>query len=226
MSEIVLTAYRSAKLRFVGKTAARSLMRSVRLFDLTIGLAALVMFMPIMTILALAVWVQDGGPPLYGQKRIGRNGRLFVCLKFRSMFVDATERLQQILMTDAEARREWAASHKLKVDPRVTPLGGILRKSSMDELPQIFNVIRGDMSLVGPRPIVEAEITKYGKYFQHYCAVSPGITGLWQVSGRNDVSYRRRVAMDVAYARSKSLSLDLALLLATVPAVFLRRGSY
>jgi exopolysaccharide production protein ExoY len=108
----------------------------------------------------------------------------------------------------------------------VTPLGNLLRKSSLDELPQLFNVIVGDMSLVGPRPIVEAEINKYGRYFRHYCSVTPGITGLWQVSGRSDVSYRRRVAMDVAYARSKSLAFDVSLLCATIPAVLVRKGSY
>jgi len=182
--------------------------------------------MPIMALVALAVWVQDGGPALYGQRRIGRDGRTFVCLKFRSMFVDANERLQHILSTDPEARREWLENHKLKSDPRVTPLGNLLRKSSLDELPQLFNVICGEMSLVGPRPIVEAEIHKYGRYFHHYCSVTPGITGLWQVSGRSDVSYRRRVAMDVAYARSKSLAFDVSLLCATVPAVLVRKGSY
>jgi lipopolysaccharide/colanic/teichoic acid biosynthesis glycosyltransferase len=191
-----------------------------------LSLAALFALMPIILLLALAVWLQDGGPPLYGHRRIGRHGRPFVCLKFRSMYVDAEARLQEILITDPQARQEWSANHKLKADPRITPLGDILRKSSLDELPQLFNVIRGDMNLVGPRPIVEAEIGKYGRYFKYYCAVMPGITGLWQVGGRSDVSYRRRVAMDVVYARTKSLSLDVALLIATIPAVLKRKGSY
>jgi lipopolysaccharide/colanic/teichoic acid biosynthesis glycosyltransferase len=196
------------------------------MFDIVLGIMALLAFMPTMALVALAVWVQDGGPSLYGQRRVGRDGRPFVCLKFRSMFVDASDRLQHILSTDPEARQEWLENHKLKSDPRVTPLGNLLRKSSLDELPQLFNVIAGDMSLVGPRPIVEAEINKYGRYFRHYCSVTPGITGLWQVSGRSDVSYRRRVAMDVAYARSKSLAFDVSLLCATIPAVLVRKGSY
>jgi lipopolysaccharide/colanic/teichoic acid biosynthesis glycosyltransferase len=186
----------------------------------------LIFFSPLMAVLSLAVWVQDGETALYGQKRIGLDGRLFTCWKFRSMFVDSGDRLRQILLTDTEAQREWAANHKLKSDPRVTPLGDFLRKSSLDELPQLFNVVVGDMSLVGPRPIVAAEAEKYGRYFKHYCSVPPGITGLWQVSGRSDVSYRRRVAMDVAYARSKSVMLDIRLLAATIPTVLMRKGSY
>lgn len=226
MSELALATYRSAHGSLSSQSAPRGRTNAFRIFDMTLGAIALLAFMPIMALVALAVWVQDGGPVLYRQKRIGRNGRTFVCLKFRSMFVDATDRLQHILSSDPKAQQEWLANHKLKIDPRVTPLGYLLRKSSLDELPQLFNVIIGDMSLVGPRPIVEAEIKKYGKYFQHYCSVTPGITGLWQVSGRNDVTYRRRVAMDVAYARSKSLALDVSLLCATIPAVLVRKGSY
>jgi lipopolysaccharide/colanic/teichoic acid biosynthesis glycosyltransferase len=226
MSEVALTTYRSASGLLVRPKAPSRHSYSFRLFDITLGIVALLAFMPIMALVALAVWIQDGGAALYGQKRVGRDGRTFVCLKFRSMFVDSSGRLQHILSTDPEARREWLANHKLKSDPRVTPLGNLLRKSSLDELPQLFNVIVGDMSLVGPRPIVEAEINKYGRYFRHYCSVTPGITGLWQVSGRSDVSYRRRVAMDVAYARSKSLAFDVSLLCATIPAVLVRKGSY
>jgi lipopolysaccharide/colanic/teichoic acid biosynthesis glycosyltransferase len=226
MSEVALARYQSANGTLVGQSGAPRRISSFRVFDVTLGIIALLAFMPIMAIVALAVWIQDGGPVLYGQRRLGRDGRTFVCLKFRSMFVDSNERLQQILSTDPEARQEWLENHKLKSDPRVTPIGEILRKSSLDELPQLFNVIVGDMSLVGPRPIVEAEIAKYGRYYRHYCSVTPGITGLWQVSGRSDVSYRRRVAMDVAYARSKSLAFDISLLCATVPAVLGRKGSY
>ncbi len=142
------------------------------------------------------------------------------------MAIDAEQRLQQLLATDATARAEWALDHKLKRDPRITPLGQFLRTSSLDELPQLFNVLRGEMSLVGPRPVVQAESVKYGSRFKAYCSVRPGITGLWQVSGRNDVSYRRRVAMDVLYARYKSLPLDFKILLLTVPAVLLKRGCY
>ena len=226
MAEFVVTAYGLTQRTSVTLRASPRRINTLRLFDIALGLAALLVLAPIMILIALAVWLQDGGSPLYGQQRVGRDGRLFVCLKFRSMFVDASDRLDLILNTDCDARREWEANHKLKADPRVTPLGAFLRKSSLDELPQLFNVFRGDMSLVGPRPIVVAEIEKYGRYFLHYCAVPPGITGLWQVSGRSDVSYRRRVAMDVAYCRSKSLGFDVALLLATIPAVLTRKGSY
>jgi lipopolysaccharide/colanic/teichoic acid biosynthesis glycosyltransferase len=195
---------------------------------MNVGLAALVLlfFLPLMALVGLAIWCQDRGPVLFAHRRIGRGGRKFACLKFRSMAIDAEERLQQVLDADPQARAEWESDHKLRNDPRVTRLGLFLRKSSLDELPQLFNVIRGEMDLVGPRPIVDGEIPKYGARFKHYCAVNPGITGLWQVSGRNDASYRSRVAMDCVYAKSKSVSLDLRILAATVPAVLLRKGSY
>jgi lipopolysaccharide/colanic/teichoic acid biosynthesis glycosyltransferase len=191
-----------------------------------LALIALVFFLPLMVLVAAAVWLQDGGPILFSHRRVGRGGRPFYCLKFRTMAVDAEARLRQLLTNDPAARAEWDRDHKLRNDPRVTPLGRFLRQSSLDELPQLINVVRRDMDLVGPRPIVEAEIAKYGARFHHYCAVNPGITGLWQVSGRNDVSYRSRVAMDCLYARSKTPTLDLWLILCTVPAVLLRRGSY
>ena len=142
------------------------------------------------------------------------------------MAIDAEERLAELLARDPIARAEWARDHKLRDDPRATPLGVFLRRSSLDELPQLFNVLQGTMSLVGPRPIVDAEIARYGKRFQHYCAVKPGITGLWQVSGRNDVSYRTRVALDCIYAKSRSPGLYLWIVVVTIPAVLLRKGSY
>jgi lipopolysaccharide/colanic/teichoic acid biosynthesis glycosyltransferase len=194
--------------------------------NVSIAVVALLFFLPLMIVVALAIWVQDRGPILFAHKRIGRGGRKFPCLKFRSMAVDAQARLQDLLARDPEARAEWEADHKLRNDPRVTKLGVFLRKTSLDELPQLINVIRGDMDLVGPRPIVDDEVAKYGQRFKHYCSVNPGITGLWQVSGRNDTSYRSRVAMDCVYAKSKSVGLDLKVLVATVPAVLLRKGSY
>jgi lipopolysaccharide/colanic/teichoic acid biosynthesis glycosyltransferase len=142
------------------------------------------------------------------------------------MVVDAEARLAALLARSPEARREWEADQKLRDDPRVTLLGRILRVSSIDELPQLFNVLRGEMSLVGPRPIVTGEVARYGRRFTQYCSVRPGITGLWQISGRNDVSYRRRVAMDTVFANTLSLSLYLKILFATVPAVLKREGSY
>jgi exopolysaccharide production protein ExoY len=191
-----------------------------------IALLALVFLAPVMLGVALAVFLQDGGPVLFAHRRIGRNGRYFHCLKFRSMAIDAEQRLAELLASDPAAREEWARDHKLRDDPRVTKLGAFLRKSSLDELPQLFNVLKGEMSLVGPRPIVDAEVAKYGRRFASYCAVKPGITGLWQVSGRNDTTYRTRVALDCVYAKRRNLFMDSFIILATVPAVLTRRGSY
>jgi lipopolysaccharide/colanic/teichoic acid biosynthesis glycosyltransferase len=198
----------------------------MRAFDIAAATSVLLLTAPLLMAIALLVWMMDGGPAFYSQPRIGRDGRHFRCFKFRSMGVDADARLARLLASDENARREWQADHKLKVDPRITRLGSFLRKTSLDEAPQLFNVLRGDMSLVGPRPIVDAEIPRYGRRFAAYCAQRPGITGLWQVSGRNDVSYRRRVALDSAYSARKSISLDMRILFATVPAVVMRRGSY
>jgi exopolysaccharide production protein ExoY len=198
----------------------------IRALDLTIALGVLIFTLPLLIVVALLVRMQDGGRAVFAHERIGRNGRMFKCLKFRSMVLDADRRLAELLASDPYARAEWDRDHKLKCDPRITRVGAFLRRSSLDELPQLFNVLRGDMSIVGPRPIVTAEISRYGRRFQHYCAVKPGITGLWQVSGRNDVAYRRRVAMDTLYARHKSLAWDIKLLLLTVPAVLFASGSY
>ena len=193
---------------------------------LAITLLALLFLLPLMLAVALAIWVQDRGPVLFAHRRVGLGGRSFYCLKFRSMALDAEARLQSLLANDPVAAAEWAADHKLRNDPRVTPLGAFLRKTSLDELPQLFNVLKGEMSLVGPRPIVDAEIVRYGRRFNDYCKVKPGITGLWQVSGRNDVSYRTRVAMDAVYAKHKCGRLDVWILAATIPVVLARKGSY
>lgn len=194
--------------------------------NIVIALVALVFLAPVMLGVALAIFAQDGAPIVFAHRRIGRGGRYFHCLKFRSMAVDAEQRLAALLANDPVARAEWEKDHKLRNDPRVTRLGAFLRKTSLDELPQLFNVLRGEMSLVGPRPIVDAEVAKYGRRFKDYCAVKPGITGLWQVSGRNDVSYRARVAMDCVYARQRNVVMDGLIIAATVPAVLARRGSY
>jgi exopolysaccharide production protein ExoY len=197
-----------------------------RLFDISASFALLLFLAPLMIVVATLIVVTNPGPVIFGHKRLGRNGRTFHCLKFRSMVTDSQERLAQLLASDPEARREWERDHKLKNDPRITPIGAFLRKSSLDELPQLFNVLRGDMSLVGPRPIVLDEVRRYGRYFSHYAQVRPGITGLWQISGRNNTTYRRRVALDVAYSRSRSLPLNLKILFMTVPSVLLAKGSY
>jgi lipopolysaccharide/colanic/teichoic acid biosynthesis glycosyltransferase len=212
--------------RLLGRTPARKPVDWDHAVNAALALFILVFCAPLMVLTALAIYVYDGGPPLFAHRRVGREGRGFRCLKFRSMAVDAESRLERLLASDPAARREWEADHKLRRDPRVTPLGRILRKTSLDELPQLINVLRGEMNLVGPRPVVQAEACKYGHRFVHYCAVRPGITGLWQVSGRNNTSYGRRVALDVLYTRRKSLRLDLAILLRTVPAVLMRDGSY
>ena len=200
--------------------------RLSRAMDLIIAILALIAFGPLMLATALAVAAERRGPVLFKHTRIGQHGRPFGVYKFRSMHMNADQVLADHLAADPVARAEWKRDHKLRFDPRITPLGRFLRKSSLDELPQLFNVVRGEMSIVGPRPIVQAEVVRYGRFFEAYCTVTPGITGVWQVSGRNDVSYRRRVAMDALYARRKCVSLDLQLMLATIPAVLSRKGSY
>jgi exopolysaccharide production protein ExoY len=197
-----------------------------RMFDLVAAILILCFMMPFLTLLALATFISDPGPIFYSHRRIGHRGRYFHCLKFRTMRVDGDTILEAHLRASPAARREWEATHKLRDDPRVTPLGGLMRKLSLDEFPQLLNVLSGEMSLVGPRPIVEQEVHKYGYYFEHYCRVRPGLTGIWQTSGRSDTSYHQRVTMDVAYVRRKSLGLDLWLLAKTLPAVLLAKGSY
>lgn len=199
---------------------------AIRLSDILISFAALAFLLPALLVVALLVKFQDGGPSLYGQRRIGLNGREFRCLKFRSMHVNSDEILAKLLRENREARAEWQADHKLRNDPRITALGRFLRKSSIDELPQLLNVLRGDMSLVGPRPIVRSEVCKYGKSFEFYMSVLPGITGLWQVMGRNDVTYRRRVALDRLYSQRRTVKLYYQILFMTIPAVLFQRGSY
>ena len=197
-----------------------------RALDLVVACAALVCFLPFMVLIVIAVFVGDGGPVVYSQRRIGKDGKEFSCLKFRSMVTDSEERLARLLASDPEARAEWNLNQKLRHDPRITPIGRLLRKSSFDELPQIVNVLMGHMSVVGPRPIVRDEVVRYGRYFDHYCAQRPGITGLWQISGRSNTDYRRRVALDVAYCRSKSPMLDMRIVVMTIPAILLSRGAY
>jgi exopolysaccharide production protein ExoY len=197
-----------------------------RVLDIILALVVLIFTLPLTLAIGLAITLRDGGPAIFAHSRLGYGGRKFRCLKFRTMVVDAEARLQALLATDETARLEWATDQKLRNDPRITSLGAFLRKSSLDELPQVLNVLRGEMSIIGPRPIVDAEIARYGRSYRHYCAVRPGISGLWQVSGRNDVSYQRRVALDRLYAKSKSFGLDVAILVKTVPAVLMRKGSY
>jgi exopolysaccharide production protein ExoY len=199
--------------------------RRSRGIDVILAATALIILFPAFLLIALMIWLHDRGPPVFAHRRIGKEGKTFPCLKFRTMVMDAEQRLADILRSDPDAAEEWERNQKLLIDPRITPIGNFLRKTSLDEVPQLFNVLIGQMSMVGPRPIVENEIPRYGRYFEHYCRVRPGITGLWQVSGRNDVSYRRRVVMDTVYCRSKSVALDLSILTLTVPAVLKQRGA-
>jgi len=197
-----------------------------RLIELAIVCAALLFMLPVLGTIFALLKLQDGGPALFGHWRIGRGGRRFRCWKFRTMVMDADQRLRAHLENDPIARLEWEADQKLRTDPRVTPLGRFLRKSSLDELPQLLNVLNGEMSLIGPRPIVVDEIQKYGRRYRDYVCVRPGITGLWQVSGRNGTTYRRRVAIDTFYVRHWNLRLDAAILLRTIKVVLTSDGAF
>jgi len=197
-----------------------------RATDLACGAVLLGLALPLLIMVALALRLESPGPVLFVQRRVGRDGQPFGCIKLRTMHADAERRLLDLLAASPHARAEWTADQKLRDDPRVSRLGRLVRKLSLDELPQLANVLAGQMSLVGPRPIVQAEIPRYGPFFADYCAVKPGLTGLWQVSGRNDVTYGERVQLDRHYARHASLLLDLRIALRTVPAVLRACGSY
>jgi len=197
-----------------------------RALDIIGAGVGLLLLAPFFLIVALMVRA-DGGPAFFAHQRVGRGGKLFGCLKFRSMVIDSQARLETLLANDPTARAEWEATRKLKNDPRITPIGRFLRSTSLDELPQLINVLRGEMSLVGPRPVQEAEIDRYyGASAAHYIAVRPGITGLWQVSGRSETSYESRVALDVSYVSRPSLLADISILLRTPVAVLSRRGAH
>jgi len=199
---------------------------SKRGLDIALSATMLLVLSPLMLTLTLLVCL-DGGKALFGHTRVGRGGRAFQCLKFRSMVPDAEKALARLLADDPVAARMWRTSRKLPKDPRVTRLGGFLRATSLDELPQLINVLRGEMSLVGPRPVLQAELTEeYGASSGAYLSVRPGITGLWQVSGRSDTTYAERVALDVQYVQKLSIWQDLAILARTLPAVLARRGAY
>jgi exopolysaccharide production protein ExoY len=200
--------------------------RLLRGMDFAIAAIALVFLSPLMLLLTLVIWSMDGASAFYGHRRYGKNGRTFLCYKFRSMAPDADARLARLLASDPAARTEWQRDHKLRRDPRISTVGRFIRKSSLDELPQLFNVLRGDMSLVGPRPIVAAEVARYGRRFVDYCSVRPGITGIWQISGRNNTAYRRRVAMDCLMARRMTPRLYARILIGTARTVVSGKGAY
>jgi Undecaprenyl-phosphate galactose phosphotransferase WbaP len=207
------------------KFSARRGLGSKRTFDIVVASAMLLFAFPAMFFIAVLMFSTDRGPILFSHERIGQNGKRFRCLKFRSMVVDSQEALRRHLELIPQARAEWDATQKLHDDPRVTPLGRFLRVTSLDELPQLINVIRGEMSLVGPRPIVQDEVVRYAEQIEHYAAVRPGITGLWQVSGRSDVDYDQRVQLDTLYVRQWSFIGDIVILVKTVKVVVMRTGS-
>jgi len=197
-----------------------------RTFDFALAVFGGALILPCIAIVALVVKCSSRGPVFYGHGRIGKGGRRFRAWKFRTMVENADKMLERCLRADPKLQAEWAATHKLRNDPRVTKVGLFLRRTSLDELPQIWNVIRGEMSLVGPRPVVRHEIPKYGEEFDLYQQVKPGITGLWQVSGRSEVGYDQRVALDVHYVRNWSVWLDVYILSKTAGAVLRKRGAY
>ena len=206
--------------------SARLLSRAAkRAFDWLAALLLLVLLLPFFALIGGLIMLGGSGPVFFGHLRIGRDGVAFPCLKFRTMFCDAEARLLALLASDPQRAAEWATHRKLDRDPRITPVGRFLRATSLDELPQLINVLRGEMSIVGPRPVTAEELLRYGVCARAYKSVRPGITGLWQVSGRNNLSYRERVRFDNLYAREWSVLNDLILVLRTPYAVISQRGA-
>lgn len=199
-----------------------------RVFDITFSIALLLTALPFMVIVSAIIYLVDPGPILFGHNRVGRDGKTFRCLKFRTMVVGAEEKLQALLAEDEDARIQWQQSRKLKRDPRILPfIGHALRRSSMDELPQFLNVLAGDMSIVGPRPVTQDELDEnYGSAVQDYHKVRPGLSGLWQVSGRSLMSFEERVELDVHYVNTMTFGSDLKILAKTPLAVLARTGAY
>lgn len=197
-----------------------------RFMDIALIIFALPFIIPVFLILGALIALESDGGVFYSQVRIGKDGRRFKAYKFRTMIKDADRLLQSYLDNDPALKAEWEANQKLKNDPRVTRIGSVLRKYSLDELPQLWNIFIGDMGLVGPRPIVDAEVIKYARSFELYKQVRPGLTGLWQVSGRSDTSYERRVELDKYYLLNWSLKLDIQILFRTVLVVVNKKGAY
>jgi len=195
-------------------------------FDYVLTFFGTIVISPVLVVVAIWIYIDSPGNVIFKHIRIGKNGKPFPCYKFRSMCVDAKEKLAELLEKNPEARAEWERDFKLKNDPRITKSGAFLRKTSLDELPQIFNVLRGEMSLVGPRPIIQEELERYGEHAADYLMVKPGITGMWQVSGRSDIDYAERVSLDSWYVRNWSVWIDILLLWRTVKVVAGRKGAY
>ena len=198
-----------------------------RPFDIGFSIFAIGVSLPITIPIAIAIKLTDGGNIIYGHERVGKDGKKFKVLKFRSMYMDADKKLKEILKNDPKAKEEWAKTFKLKNDPRITPIGKFLRKTSLDELPQFINVLKGEMSIVGPRPVVEEELIKYYKdKAKMYKSVKPGVTGYWQVEGRSDTDYNERIEMDEYYVNNQSFLLDLKIILKTIKVMFSGKGAY
>lgn len=212
-------------LRIHNNLAKRTSRFQKRAFDIVCSALIILVSSPLLAYLWYKV-SRDGGPAIYGHQRVGRNGKLFPCYKFRSMVMNSQEVLEKLLDTDPEARAEWDRDFKLKNDPRITRVGRFIRRTSLDELPQLFNVLKGEMSLVGPRPIISEELVRYDDDVDYYLMAKPGMTGLWQVSGRNDVDYDTRVYFDSWYVKNWSLWNDIAILFKTVKVVLHRDGAY
>ena len=198
------------------------------IFDISFSLIFLIAFIPLFLIIALLIKLSSRGPIFFLQERIGKNNVPFKCIKFRTMYPEAKDILQNLLNKDEKIKKEFEETHKIKNDPRITTIGKFLRKTSLDELPQFFNVLRNEMSIVGPRPIVKAEKKKYGKHLIKVLSIKPGITGLWQVSGRNNLTYKRRVILDLNYVRNHNLLMDIRILIRTFGVILfpLDRGAY
>ncbi len=199
---------------------------SKRVIDIVLALSGIVLLAPLFIICLVATYISSPGPVLFRHRRVGFRGKYFGCLKFRTMVPDAPKRLSDLLESDPAAAAEWSANHKLKHDPRITAIGAILRKSSLDELPQLFNVLKGDMSIVGPRPITDEELFRYSGAKNAYLACRPGITGLWQVSGRSTTTYSKRIACDTFYTRNWSMTLDAKIIIVTIPALLVSDGAF
>jgi len=197
-----------------------------RTIDIMLALFGIVLLAPLLFICFVLTILTSPGPALFRHRRVGFKGEHFDCLKFRTMAADSQERLNRLLETSPEAAAEWKANRKLRYDPRVTFTGEILRKSSLDELPQLFNVLMGQMSIVGPRPVTEEELERYDSSISAYLACRPGITGLWQVSGRSKTTYGKRVACDAYYAHNWSLALDIKILIVTIPSLLVADGAF
>jgi lipopolysaccharide/colanic/teichoic acid biosynthesis glycosyltransferase len=197
-----------------------------RVMDLVITVPVVIFGSPLLIFIYALLKIFDPGPALFTQLRVGKDGKTFTVYKFRTMRLDAQQRLDHLLTSDPAAAAEWAHFQKLKKDPRVTILGRLLRKSSLDELPQLLNIVRGEMSVIGPRPVTSAEIHRYGVDYPYYIAVRPGVLGLWQVSGRNRLTYPERIALDVKYVKTWTIWTDLLILVRAIPVVLFGRGAY